>query len=216
RARRVVPGPAPSLLLSKLAPPAAPRTPPLDLLDPLLPVYEDLLALLAARDVAWVQIDEPCLVLDLDDRARQAYRRALGRLAACPKRPRVLLATYFGALEENLPLATGSGCDGLHADLVRAPEQLDPLLEGMEPHMVLSLGVVDGRNVWRTDLDAAHALVRRAVARLGAERVLVAPSCSLLHVPTDLDTERALDPELKSWLAFASQKLGEVHTLTHA
>ncbi|HJX66797.1 MAG TPA: 5-methyltetrahydropteroyltriglutamate--homocysteine S-methyltransferase, partial [Polyangia bacterium] len=211
--RPVLPGPVTFLLLSKLAPGADKATTPLGLLDALLPVYEELLRLLGAKNVPWVQIDEPVLVLDLDERSQQAYRHAFERLAAGRSRPRILVATYFGALGDNLPLVVGAGLDGLHVDLVRAPEQLEAALVGLGPQTLLSVGVVDGRNVWRTDLDVAHGLVRRAVRALGADRVLVAPSCSLLHVPVDLAAEHKLDAELKSWLAFATQKFDEVRAL---
>jgi 5-methyltetrahydropteroyltriglutamate--homocysteine methyltransferase len=214
--RPVVLGPVSFLLLSKLAPDSPEGAHPLDLLDALLPVYEQLLELLFAKKISWVQVDEPSLVLDLDERQRDAYRRAFERLNAVARRPRLLVASYFGALADNLPLAAAIAEDGLHVDLVRAPEQLEPVLAALGPRAVLSTGVVDGRNVWRTDLDAAHALVRRAVRALGPERVFVAPSCSLLHVPVDLAAEPELDPELMSWLAFAAQKLAELRALADA
>lgn len=214
--RPVVPGPVTFLMLSRLAPGATRTRAPLDLLGALLPVYEELLAALAARRVSWVQVDEPCLVLDLDDRAAEAYRFALRRLASCGSRPRLMIATYFGSAAHNLPLFAESGCDALHVDLARAPGQLQAVLDGLPSGTLLSLGVVDGRNIWRTDLDAAHALVRRAGEALGEERLFVAPSCSLLHVPIDLAAEKGLDPELVTWLAFAAQKLAEVRALADA
>ncbi|WP_433927422.1 5-methyltetrahydropteroyltriglutamate--homocysteine S-methyltransferase [Sorangium cellulosum] len=214
--RPVIVGPVTFLLLSKLAPGSPGGASPLDLLDRLLPVYEALLDDLADRNVAWVQVDEPCLALDLDARAQDACRRAFARLAGCARRPRILLATYFGALGQNLSLAAESGADALHLDLVRAPEQLDAALAALPPSMSLSAGVVDGRNIWRTDLDAAHRLVRRAARALGPERVLVAPSCSLLHVPVDLSAEKRLDAELLRWMAFAAQKLAELRALADA
>jgi 5-methyltetrahydropteroyltriglutamate--homocysteine methyltransferase len=211
--RPVLVGPVSFLLLSKLEPGAPSGMLLLDLLERVLDAYAELFGVLAARGVAWVQLDEPCLVLDLDERARAAYRAAFERLRQVSPRPRLLVTTYFGGLGENLPLVTESGLDGLHVDLVRAPEMLDSILAELPPNMLLSAGVVDGRNVWRADLDAAHALLRRAVVALGSERVVVAPSCSLLHVPVDLDAERELDPELRSWLAFAAQKLAELRAL---
>jgi 5-methyltetrahydropteroyltriglutamate--homocysteine methyltransferase len=214
--RPVVPGPVTFLLLSKLAPGVPRDVSTLDFIDALLPVYEQLLGELAQRGVAWVQIDEPCLVTDLAPKAKAAYERAFQRLTALEKRPRVLLATYFGALGDNLPLAANSSFEALHVDLVRAPEQLDEVLATVPSSMSVSLGVVDGRNIWRTDLDAAYELVRRAATVLGAGRVLVGPSCSLLHVPVDLEEERKLDAELKSWLAFAAQKLDEIRSLADA
>jgi 5-methyltetrahydropteroyltriglutamate--homocysteine methyltransferase len=211
-----IPGPVTFLMLSKFAPGTRSARVPLDLLGDLLPVYEELLGVLAARGVVWAQIDEPCLVLDLDDRASEAYRAALRRLASLNGRPRLMVATYFGSVEHNLPLFAESGCDGIHVDLARAPGQLDAVLGMLPPGAQLSLGVVDGRNIWRTDLDAAHSLVRRAVAAVGEERLFVSPSCSLLHVPVDLAAETALDPELAGWLAFAAQKIVEVKALAGA
>jgi 5-methyltetrahydropteroyltriglutamate--homocysteine methyltransferase len=156
------------------------------------------------------------LTLDLDAPTREAFRWALRRLSSVPTRPRLMLCTYFGALQENVEIACEAGCEGLHIDLVRASAQLQPVLGALNRGMVLSAGVVDGRNVWCTDLERAHALVRTAVRALGSARVMVAPSCSLLHVPVDLRAERRLDPELRSWLAFASQKLEEVRALADA
>jgi 5-methyltetrahydropteroyltriglutamate--homocysteine methyltransferase len=198
--------------MSKLAGEGGHKT-TLALLDALLPVYEQLFSLLATAGIAWVQLDEPCLVTDLDDDTRAAARRALPQLARWAVRPNVLLATYFGALADNLFLAVRSGFEALHLDLVRAPEQLPYVLPALGSSMVLSVGVVDGRNIWRTDLDAAHGLVRRAVDQLGPSRVWVAPSCSLLHSPVDLAREIKLDDELRSWLAFAVQKLDELRAL---
>ncbi len=187
---------------------------PLTLLPRLLPVYAELLERLAAAGADWVQIDEPVLALDLTAAQRDAYTRAYAALADAG--PKLMLATYFEGLRDNTELAASLPVAGLHVDLVRAPDQLEPVQAALRPDSVLSLGVVDGRNVWRTDLDAALAPVERAVARLGAERIEVAPSCSLLHSPVDLDLETDLDPELKSWMAFAKQKLGEVATLAQA
>jgi 5-methyltetrahydropteroyltriglutamate--homocysteine methyltransferase len=213
--RPVVVGPVTFLRLAKLAPGAPDTASTLDALDRLLLAYQELLAVLADH-VAWVQLDEPCLVLDLDAHTAEAYRRAYGRMLFSSKRPKVMLATYFGALGANLPLAAGLGCEGLHVDLVRAPEQLEDVLAALGGQAVLSLGVVDGRNIWRCDLDRAADLVAAGVRRLGRERVRVASSCSLLHVPVDLAAEPKLDPELRAWLAFATQKLDEIVALAAA
>src|SRR5437660_1398499 len=129
---------------------------------------------------------------------------------------KLLVATYFAGLEDSLATARELPVAGLHVDVVRAPRQLDPLLKAWPKGRVLSLGVVDGRNVGRADLAAALGLLERARERIGADELWVAPSCSLLHVPVDLDLERRLDPDLKGWLAFAKQKLAEVATLTRA
>ena len=181
------------------------------LLDRLLSVYAQLLARLADAGVAWVQIDEPCLVTDLDEATRAAYRSAFAALAQA-RAPKLLLASYFGALGDNLELATGLPVAGLHVDLARAPEQLDAVLAAWPADRVLSLGLIDGRNIWRADLDAALALAKRADGR----ELWLAPSCSLLHAPVDLSLEKSLDPTIRSWLAFGVQKLGELRTLADA
>ncbi len=183
----------------------------LELLDRLLPVYGEVLERLAAQGVEWVQIDEPILVLDLPQDWKNAFERAYNLLQRAPLKK--LVATYFGGLEDNLGLAVSLPVDGLHIDLVRAPEQYPVILDRLPAYKVLSLGIVDGRNVWRCDLDRAVNVLRHAAERLG-ERLWVAPSCSLLHTPVDLAREDRLDAELKSWLAFAVQKCAEVSILT--
>jgi 5-methyltetrahydropteroyltriglutamate--homocysteine methyltransferase len=185
----------------------------LDLLEPLLAVYGEILQRLRQQGVAWVQLDEPVLVTDLDGRWRQAFEHAYHRLQV-PGLKR-LLATYFGGLEDNLHLATTLPVDGLHVDLVRAPDQLPAVLDKLAEYKVLSLGVIDGRNVWRADLGGLLDRLQPVAARIG-ERLWLAPSCSLLHVPVDLAAEDAIEPRLRSWLAFAAQKLEEVRTLARA
>lgn len=213
--RPVLLGPVSFLLLSKLAHDRDGAT-TLGLLDALLPAYERLLGLLSTAGIAWVQIDEPCLVTDLGDDARIAYATAFSRLSRWAVRPKLLLATYFGDLGSNQQLALQSGFEALHVDLVRAPEQLSPLLPALDGATILSLGVVDGRNIWRTDLDRAHEVVRQAVEQLGEDRVWIGPSCSLLHTPVDLERESKLDAEVRAWLAFAVQKLAEIRALAGA
>jgi 5-methyltetrahydropteroyltriglutamate--homocysteine methyltransferase len=182
----------------------------LGLLDRLLPVYEEVLARLKAQGVEWVQIDEPALGLDLPDAWRHAYEPAYWQLARSA--PKLLLATYFSPLAENLRLACQLPVAGLHVDAVRAPEELAGVADWLPAHKLLSVGIVDGRNIWRTDVDAAlQRLAPVAAKHRGA--LWLAPSCSLLHVPYGLETETALDPELRSWLAFAVEKLDELKLL---
>ncbi|PZN09220.1 MAG: 5-methyltetrahydropteroyltriglutamate--homocysteine S-methyltransferase, partial [Bacillota bacterium] len=189
----------------------------LALLDRLLPVYAQVLTELRAAGAEWVQLDEPYLVLDLDEPEREAFRRAYEVLAGAAPGLKLFLATYFEGLRDNLELALSLPVQALHLDLVRDPGQLEQVLAaGVPASLSLSLGVVDGRNVWRTDLEAALALLERARDALGPQRIFVAPSCSLLHVPIDLELETNLDPEIKGWLAFARQKLQEVAILTRA
>jgi len=182
----------------------------LDLLDRLLPVYSNILQRLAYQGVEWVQIDEPILVLDLPHDWRNAFERAYNQLQSCPLK--ILLATYFGELGEHTSFTCKLPVAGLHIDLVRAPEQLTAVLDNFANHKVLSLGLIDGRNIWRTDLNAALATVATVRERFKGE-LWLAPSCSLLHVPIDLEPETALEPTIKSWLAFARQKLTELEIL---
>jgi len=209
--RPVLLGPVSFLLLSK----TVDGSDPLALLDALLPVYAQLLEALKAEGAHWVQLDEPVLVQDLDDAARAAFQQAYTRLADTPH-PDILLVTYFGALDDNLALAASLPVQGLHVDLVRAPEQLDAVLRALPAGRVLSLGLVDGRNIWRNPLDNALILARYASGHRGDDPLWLAPSCSLLHCPVDLALEKKLDPELRSWLAFSRQKLDELKLLADA
>ena len=209
--RPVLLGPLSFLLLAKNR---VSSQPPIAFLDAVLQVYAELLAELHAAGVPWVQLDEPCLVLDLAPEQRRAYQAAYERLGACG--PRVLVASYFGDLGKNLSTAIALPVAALHLDLVRGADQLAPALQRVPARLALSLGVIDGRNVWRADLDAALARLTEATRVVGTDRVMIAPSCSLLHVPVDLASETALDEELRGWLAFATQKLEEVRTLATA
>ena len=185
---------------------------PLSLLDRLLPVYIEVLRELAYRGAEWVQIDEPCLALDLDIVGQQALQHAYTEIAKAVPSLKIMLATYFGGLGGNRDTALALPVAGIHLDLVRAPEQIDGLGDFPDDR-VLSLGVIDGRNIWRADLSRLLERLEPVVAKLGRDRVQIAPSCSLLHVPIDLALETRLDAEIKSWLAFSVQKLEELATL---
>lgn len=189
---------------------------PLWLLSALIPVYVEVLQRLAAAGADWVQIDEPCLALDLTDFERGELRRAYGTLSQAAPGLRILLTSYFGGYGDNLSTAANLPIDGLHVDLARAPEQLDAVLAAAREGLVLSLGVIDGRNVWRADLEALLDRLDPIVSRRGGDRIILAPSCSLLHAPLDLDLETGLDPEVRPWLAFAVQKIEELTTLATA
>ena len=180
------------------------------LLPRLLPIYLKTLVALAEAGAEWVQIDEPVLVSDMDEAARAALRLAYAALAKAPVK--ILLAGYFGAVGDNLAALAALPVAGVHIDLVRAPEQLDAVCQALPGGRILSLGVVNGRNIWKTALTDAERLIERAKELRGGA-LMVAPSCSLLHVPVDLDSETKLDAELKDWLAFAVQKLDEVAAL---
>ncbi len=185
----------------------------LSLLERLLPVYEHLLKRLAARGVTWVQLDEPILGLDLDRAWQDGLRHAYAHLARVEQQ--ILLASYFSPLQGNLALACQLPVAGLHVDAVRAPAELLEVARRLPRERELSVGIVDGRNVWRADLDAALASLREVQALRGG-RLWVAPSCSLLHVPMRLREDASVDAELRPWLAGAEEKLDELRVLKRA
>ncbi len=208
--RPVVIGPVTYLLLGKMKGEKSALT----LLPKLLPAYVALLAELKAAGAEWVQIDEAHLALDLSDEAKAAYKTAYAELNKSGLK--LMLTTYFAGLRDNTELAFGLGTAGVHVDLVREPQQLDAVLKAVKPEQTLSLGVVDGRNIWKNDFANSLKVLEKAKAALGADRLIVAPSCSLLHTPVDLVHETKLDAELKQWLAFGQQKLEEISVLATA
>jgi 5-methyltetrahydropteroyltriglutamate--homocysteine methyltransferase len=202
--RPVLIGPVTLLLLGKPAPGFDITL----LLPRLIKVYKQILQALQAEGVAAVQIDEAMLVTDLTPWEKQAFRSAYKQLAEVPID--LMLTTYFGGLGDNLALARDLHTAGLHIDAVRAPEQVAQVLAALAPNQTLSLGCVNGRNIWLTDFAAMNPLIEQAVEALGADRVVVSSSCSLLHVPHNLEPEKNLNPRIKSWLRFASEKLSEL------
>ena len=188
----------------------------IDLLSNLLTVYREIFGSLQKAGATYIQMDEPCLTLDLDERVKHSFREAYHYFSReCPE-IKILLATYFGEMGENLPLACSLPVDTLHVDLARAPEQLENVLKQTPDSMSLSLGVVDGRNIWKNDYDASLTIIRKATRTLGEARLWIAPSCSLLHSPCDLDmetNEETLPGKVKQWMSFAKQKLSEVTDL---
>ncbi|MBC7193086.1 5-methyltetrahydropteroyltriglutamate--homocysteine S-methyltransferase [Marinobacter sp.] len=205
----VIIGPVTYLWLSK----CSDNSDRLELLEQLLPVYGELLNRLAEEGVEWVQIDEPALVTDLDGHWKHAFQLAYHQLKSAPVK--LLLTTYFGQLRDNLQLACELPVAGLHLDAVRARGEVSRLVDWLPGHKILSLGVIDGRNIWKTDLTAVLDWLEPVHERLGS-RLWLAPSCSLLHVPVDLERETELEPEIRSWLAFARQKLDELDILARA
>jgi len=211
-AKPVLIGPVTFLLLSK----TAGTGDRLAHLDALLPVYAEVLRGLKDAGAEWVQLDEPTLALDRSEAELQAFSRAYAYLAKEAPGIRMLVATYFAGIGDGLATAHALPVHGLHLDLVRGANDLDRVLERWPAGRVLSAGAIDGRNIWRADLEKVLPVLERVRDRVGADQLWVAPSCSLLHVPQDLDLERRLDPEIKQWLAFAKQKLGEVAVLARA
>ncbi|MBV2226322.1 5-methyltetrahydropteroyltriglutamate--homocysteine S-methyltransferase [Sphingobacterium mizutaii] len=188
----------------------------IDLIDRLLPVYEEILAKLADAGAKYVQIDEPFLALDIDDATKALYGKVFEKLAAAAKGIKLIVATYFEALGNNEDIAVNLPVHALHLDLVRGENQLDTILSKVPASLTLSLGVVEGRNIWKNDYENSLKKIKQAVDALGKDRVWIAPSSSLLHVPFDLDNENneeSLPAEVKNWLAFAKQKLAEVKDL---
>jgi 5-methyltetrahydropteroyltriglutamate--homocysteine methyltransferase len=185
----------------------------LHLLDNLVAIYEQLLIKFADNDVEWVQIDEPILVTELDSSWQQAFKHAYFLLNKAPVK--LLLTSYFGELKENLHLACELPVAGLHIDAINAYDEIKQVVDWLPTHKILSLGVINGRNIWKTDLNETLDWLEPLKARL-KDRLWLAPSCSLLHVPVDLASEDALDPEIKTWLAFAVQKLAELNIIATA
>ncbi len=182
------------------------------LLRSLLPVYLEQLRAMKEAGAEWVQIDEPCLCLDLSERKKSWYMAAYEALSAADT-PKLLLATYFGDLRDNLQLACRLPVRGLHVDAVRAPQEVAPICAALSSDSLLSIGIVDGRNIWRNNFEESLAVLHDAHDRIGADRMLVSPSCSLLHTPYSLQHEKRLDPDTRRWLAFSEEKLDEVKTL---
>jgi 5-methyltetrahydropteroyltriglutamate--homocysteine methyltransferase len=208
-AKPVIIGPVTYLWLGK-AKDASDR---LALLPLLLPVYGALLDTFAAQGVSWVQIDEPALVTELDPAWRQAFVAAYEALET--RRVKLLLTTYFGQLKENLALACELPVDGLHVDAINARGEIEEIESRLPATSVLSIGAIDGRNIWKTDLNSTLDWLE-PLHRAREDRLWLAPSCSLLHTPVDLNSEQKLDREIRSWLAFALQKLDELTVLAGA
>ena len=210
--RPVIIGPVTFLLLGK----SIDGSDKLALLDNLLVAYQELFKKLAEIGVKDLQIDEPFLVTDLSGDAVKAYIAAFNQIKQFAGDIRLHLTTYFDTLGNNAELAFSLGTSSVHVDLVRAPEQFSEVLNLVQADQILSLGLVDGRNIWINNLENSVAIAKKAVEKLGETRVIVAPSCSLIHSPVDLVNETELDLELKSWLSFATQKISEITVIAKA
>ncbi len=211
----VIIGPVSYLLLGKEKEQGFHR---IDLLKKLLPVYIDILKKLENLNVEWVQFDEPYLAMDLNQKEKDAFVYAYSEIKKQSPQLKTILANYFECYGDNLKTALSLPVHTLHLDLIRCPSQLDDIFNAnsLSANTHLSLGVVDGRNIWKNDFQNSLELINKAVQKIGAERIMIAPSCSLIHSPCDLDletNEKTLTPEIKQWLAFAKQKIDEVVTL---
>ena len=209
----VIIGPVSYLLLGKEKEEGFDR---LDLMDRLLPVYLELLGQLQELGAEWVQLDEPFLAMDLGPKVKDVYRNVYNEIQKKFPHIKILVATYFEGLRDNLDWAISLPVHALHIDLMRDPKQLDFVLKKIPDNLMLSLGLVDGRNIWKNDFANTLEIIRKTASEIGEERILLAPSCSLIHVPCDLyleTNEAVLTPEIKNWLAFARQKLEELSLL---
>ena len=212
--RPVLLGPVSFLYLGK--PDRGQSIEPISALDKLLPLYADLLKQLKDAGAEFVQIDEPILVFDLPPRIKDAFKPAYEAISKAGG-PKAVVATYFGDIVHNLDvLAHLKNVYGIHVDLVRNPEQLETVIGALAPQQVLSAGVVDGRNIWKTNFKRAIETVEAAVQKLGKDRVIVATSSSLLHTPHTLASEKKLDKEVADWFSFACEKVVEVATIAKA
>ena len=188
----------------------------LELAQKILPVYIQILKELETHGAEYIQFDEPFLALDLDEKSKETYSLIYAEIRKQFPHLKIIVATYFEGLRDNLSLAVSLPVNVLHLDLVRSPEQLEEVLKVIPETLHLSLGVIDGRNIWKNDFEKSLRLIRQATDKIGLERILIAPSCSLLHSPSDLDQENnesVLSSEIKQWMAFAKQKVSETVTL---
>lgn len=216
--RPVLLGPISYLLLGKAGKSADSSFKPLSLLDSLVPVYADLLKQLKEAGAESVQLDEPILVYDQPAELAESFKKTYETLATAG--PKVTIATYFGRITENINCVKDLPVDAIHIDLDKArgaPEQLEPIIEAIKgTKLKLSLGLVSGRNVWKADLANAIAVGQKAIDALGADRVVIASSSSLLHTPVTLANETKLSEEVKDWFSFATEKLYEVAAIAKA
>ncbi len=210
--RPVILGPVTFLLLGK----SVDGSEKLELIDNLLSAYEELFKKLEEIGVKDIQIDEPFLVTDLSKLAIQTYLHAYPKIRKFAGSIKLHLATYFESLQENAELAFDLETDSVHIDLVRGEDQLKKVLNIIKSNQSLSIGLVDGRNIWINDFAKSISTANEAISKLGKERIIISPSCQLLHVPVDLDLEDKIDTEIKSWLCFASQKIQEINIIAKA
>lgn len=210
KAKPVLIGPVSYLLLGKEKEEGFER---IDLITKLIPVYIEIINRLKQQGAQWIQLDEPYLALDLSKKEKEAFELAYRQIANQVSGVKLLVVSYFEALLDNAKLAVNLPVSALHIDLVRAPDQLEEVLSLIPANLKLSIGVIDGRNVWKNDYRKSLIQIKKAIEKLGEDRVIIAPSCSLLHCPIDLNDETSIDHQIKSWMAFAKQKLNELSEL---
>ena len=210
--RPVIIGPFSFLMLAKFANSKIEKS-TFTLLDSLIPVYEELLSVLNQIGVDWIQMDEPCLSYDLDYSKLRYFEKAYHKLTVQNSRPKIMLTTYFASVEVYFDLFAKINFDGIHLDLIRAEEQLEHSLTKIPSTTVLSLGLINGRNIWKNNLNHAYSILKYTVSKRNSQNIILAPSCSLLHSPINLNYEEKLDLKIKKWLSFSAQKLEELRLL---
>lgn len=209
----VIIGPVSYLLLGKEKKSSFDR---IDLIKNLLPVYIEIISELVTNGVEWIQLDEPFLSLDLNEKEKRTFEYVYTQIKNTFPKLKILLATYFEGLEDNIEFTLSLPIAALHIDLIRDSEQLEKILSNIPSELILSLGIVDGRNIWKNEFKKSLKIIDQAAKKIGKNRIIISPSCSLLHCPCDLDQETndtVLIPEIKQWLAFAKQKIEEIVTL---
>jgi len=213
KTKPVLIGPITYLFLGKVKDDNNPDFNRFELFDKLIPVYAEVLKQLAALGAEWIQIDEPVLALDLPFEVKSLFLLTYNTLVEAAGSSNILLASYFGDLRYNFDTFLSLPVKALHFDALRGAKEVDRLLSSFPSDKILSLGVVDGRNIWKNDFKKSLDLLKKAKDALGEKRVMVASSCSLMHSPVTLLSEQKLSEEIKNWLAFADQKLGEINAL---
>lgn len=208
--RPTIIGPVSFLLLGKMVD----NSQRWELIDSLLAIYEQIFAKLIEAGVKDIQIDEPYLDTNLTEEVQALYKDVYKRIKGFAGDVNVHLATYFDDLADNAQTAFELDVDSVHIDLVRAPNQLENALNLLKDNQSISLGLVDGRNIWINDLEASSNIAKHVASKIGSDRVIIAPSCQLLHTPVDLNSEKDLDVDIKSWLSFATQKLAEINAIS--
>ncbi|NRA68079.1 MAG: 5-methyltetrahydropteroyltriglutamate--homocysteine S-methyltransferase [Pseudobacteriovorax sp.] len=209
-AKPVLLGPVSYLSLGKVQDAENPDFDQFTLLDSLLSVYEEILTKLSQSGAEWIQLDEPVFSTDLDDKQLQAIKASYDRLSKVKGSTKLLVTSYFSGIRNYLDTYLSLPVDALHFDMVRGRDDLERVVDAFPEDKILSLGVIDGRNIWKNNLESSIEILEKATVKLGKDRVWVAPSCSLLHSPVTLNNEAKLDDELKNWLSFADEKLREV------
>jgi len=212
-AKPVLLGPITYLSLGKVQDSLTPDFDPFTLLNNLLDVYEVIISKLAAAGAEWIQLDEPIFSMDLTLTQQDALKSAYARLSKAKGSANLIVANYFGGVEDNLDAYLSLPVEALHFDFVRGRKDLDAVLAKFPEDKILSAGIVEGRNIWRNNFDASLKFLDKIKSAIGEERLWVASSCSLMHSPVSLRNESELDEELKSWMAFADEKLAEIHSL---